>query len=80
MNNDDKILITIDAREINLYNDIINRDLDNYKDKIDIISENLNCHNYELKWSDKSIIDYNDLIYIGLEGKNFELYSINYIN
>lgn len=41
MDNDDKILITIDARETNLYNDIINRDLDNYKDKIEIISENL---------------------------------------
>ena len=41
MDNDDKILITIDVRETNLYNDIVNRDLDNYKDKIEIISENL---------------------------------------
>jgi ERCC4-type nuclease len=37
----DKILITIDARETNIYNDIISRDLDNYKDKIEILSENL---------------------------------------
>lgn len=36
-----KLLITIDIRETNLYNDIIDRDLDNYKDKIQIISENL---------------------------------------
>ena len=41
MNNDDNILITIDARETNIYNDIVSRDLDNYKDKIQIISENL---------------------------------------
>ena len=41
MENGDKILITIDARETNIYNDIINRDLDNYKDKIEILSENL---------------------------------------
>ena len=38
MENGDKILITIDARETNIYNDIINRDLDNYKDKIEILS------------------------------------------
>ena len=41
MNNDDNLLITIDARETNIYNDIVSRDLDNYKDKIKIISENL---------------------------------------
>jgi ERCC4-type nuclease len=41
METSDKILITIDARETNIYNDIINRDLDNYKDKIEILSENL---------------------------------------
>jgi len=41
MNNDDNLLITIDARETNIYNDIVSRDLDNYKDKIQIISENL---------------------------------------
>ena len=41
MENGDKILITIDARETNIYNDIISRDLDNYKDKIEILSENL---------------------------------------
>ena len=41
MNNDDNLLITIDVRETNIYNDIVSRDLDNYKDKIQIISENL---------------------------------------
>lgn len=35
------ILITVDARETSLYKDIIDRDLDNYKDNIQIISENL---------------------------------------
>lgn len=35
------ILITVDARETSLYKDIIDRDLDNYKEKIQIISENL---------------------------------------
>lgn len=35
------LIITIDARETAMYNDIIERDLDNYKDKIQIISENL---------------------------------------
>ena len=41
MDDGNKILITIDARETAMYNDIIDRDLDNYKDKIQIISENL---------------------------------------
>ena len=41
MEDGNNILITIDAREVSLYNDIIDRDLDNYKDKIQIISENL---------------------------------------
>ena len=41
MNNDDNLLITIDVRETNIYNDIVSRDLDNYRDKIQIISENL---------------------------------------
>jgi ERCC4-type nuclease len=41
MDDGNKILITIDIRETSLYNDIIDRDLDNYKDKIQIISENL---------------------------------------
>jgi ERCC4-type nuclease len=41
MEDGNKILITIDMRETSLYNDIIDRDFDNYKDKIQIISENL---------------------------------------
>lgn len=41
MENDNKLLITIDSREVNLYNNIVERELDNYKDSIQIISENL---------------------------------------
>jgi len=36
-----ELIITIDARETAMYNDIIDRDLDNYKDNIKIITENL---------------------------------------
>jgi crossover junction endonuclease MUS81 len=39
--NSNKILITIDARETAMYNDIIERDLDNYKERVKINSENL---------------------------------------
>jgi len=39
--NSNKILITIDARETSIYNDIIERDLDNYKERVQINSENL---------------------------------------
>jgi crossover junction endonuclease MUS81 len=39
--NSNKILITIDARESAMYNDIIERDLDNYKERVQINSENL---------------------------------------
>jgi ERCC4-type nuclease len=39
--NSNKILITIDARETAMYNDIIDRDLDNYKERVQINSENL---------------------------------------
>ena len=35
------LVITIDARETSLYNDITGRDLDDYKDKIEVVSENL---------------------------------------
>lgn len=37
----DAVKITIDARETTLHNDITDRDLDNYKDRIEIVSENL---------------------------------------
>jgi len=39
--NSNNLLITIDSRETSLYNDIIDRDLDNYKENIQINSENL---------------------------------------
>jgi crossover junction endonuclease MUS81 len=39
--NSNKIIITIDARETAMYNDIIERDLDNYKERVQINSENL---------------------------------------
>ena len=35
------LVITIDARETTLYNDITGRDLDDYTDKIEVVSENL---------------------------------------
>lgn len=42
VNNDSKeLIITIDTREAAMYNDIIDRYLDNYKDKVQIITENL---------------------------------------
>ena len=50
METGDKILITIDARETNIYNDIISRDLDNYKDKIEILSENLLIGDIHIKY------------------------------
>lgn len=50
MEDGNNILITIDAREVSLYNDIIDRDLDNYKDKIQIISENLLLGDIHIKY------------------------------
>jgi ERCC4-type nuclease len=41
VDNGNKLLITIDIRETSLYNDIIDRDLDIYNNRIQINSENL---------------------------------------
>ena len=48
--------IIIDSRETNLYNNIIERDLDKYTDKITIIKQQLEIGDIH--------IEYNDLIYV----------------
>jgi len=46
------IVITIDARETSLYNDIIDRDLDNYKEKVQIVSKNLTLGDIHITYKD----------------------------
>jgi ERCC4-type nuclease len=46
------IAITIDARETSLYNHIMERDLDNYKDRIVINSENLTLGDIHITYKD----------------------------
>ena len=53
---DKKLHIIIDVREDLLYNDIFDRDLDIYKDKIEIIKESLDIGDIHIK--------YNDILYI----------------
>ena len=53
---DIKLTIIIDIREDSLYNDIFDRDLDIYKDKIDIIKTPLDIGDVHIK--------YNDILYI----------------
>ena len=53
---DNKLTIIIDIREDTLYNDIFDRDLDIYKDKIEIIKESLDIGDIHIK--------YNDILYI----------------
>lgn len=53
---DKKLYIIIDVREDLLYNDIVDRDLDIYKDKIEIIKESLDIGDIHIK--------YNDILYI----------------
>ena len=48
--------IIIDSRETNLYNNIIERDLDKYTDKITIIKQQLEIGDIH--------IEYDDLIYV----------------
>ena len=48
----DKITIIIDGRETSLYNEIINRDLDIYHDKIEIIKENIDLGDIHIKFND----------------------------
>ena len=52
----DKLTIVIDVREESLYNDIFDRDLDIYKDKIEITKETLDIGDIHIK--------YNDILYI----------------
>lgn len=53
---DKKLYIIIDVREDLLYNDIYDRDLDIYKDKIEIIKESLDIGDIHIK--------YNEILYI----------------
>jgi ERCC4-type nuclease len=53
---DKKLYIIIDVREDLLYNDIFDRDLDIYKDKIEIIKESLDIGDIHIK--------YNEILYI----------------
>jgi ERCC4-type nuclease len=53
---DNKLAIIIDIREDSLYNDIFDRDLDIYKDKIDITKAPLDLGDIHIK--------YNDILYI----------------
>jgi crossover junction endonuclease MUS81 len=53
---DNKLAIIIDIREDSLYNDIFDRDLDIYKDKIDITKTPLDIGDVHIK--------YNDILYI----------------
>ena len=53
---DNKLNIIIDVREESLYNDIFDRDLDIYKDKIEITKETLDIGDIHIK--------YNDILYI----------------
>lgn len=53
---DNKLTIIIDIREDSLYADIFDRDLDIYKDKIEIIKESLDIGDIHIK--------YNEILYI----------------
>jgi ERCC4-type nuclease len=54
--NADRITITIDSRETTLHNDIIDRDLDNYKDKIQIVTGNLTLGDIHIKYKEMTHI------------------------
>lgn len=48
----EKLNILIDSREANLYNDIINRDLDIYTDKIEFNKNNIDIGDINIKYRD----------------------------
>jgi ERCC4-type nuclease len=50
------ITITIDSRETTLYNDITDRDLDNYKDRIQIVTENLTLGDIHITYNEMTHI------------------------
>jgi ERCC4-type nuclease len=54
--NADSITITIDSRETTLHNDIIDRDLDNYKDRIQIVTGNLTLGDIHIKYKEMTHI------------------------
>ena len=53
---DNTIAITIDVRETGLYTNIMERDLDIYKDKIEIKSENLMLGDIHITYKDLTYI------------------------
>jgi ERCC4-type nuclease len=50
------VTITIDARETTLHNDITDRDLDNYKDRIQIVTENLTLGDIHITYKEMTHI------------------------
>ena len=50
--NNDSIVIIIDTREVALYDDIIDRDLDSYKEKIKIIKNTLSIGDIHIKFNE----------------------------
>ena len=52
----DTVVITVDARETSLYNDITDRDLDNYTGRIEIRSENLMLGDIHITYKDMTHI------------------------
>jgi ERCC4-type nuclease len=54
--NADSITITIDSRETTLHNDIIDRDLDNYKDRVQIVTGNLTLGDIHIKYKEMTHI------------------------
>ena len=54
--NADSITITIDSRETTLHNDIIDRDLDNYKDRIQKVTGNLTLGDIHIKYKEMTHI------------------------
>ena len=62
----EKLNILIDSRESNLYNDIINRDLDIYTNKIEFNKNNIDIGDINIKYRDIEYIferkTINDLI------------------
>lgn len=53
---ENKLIFVIDVREKKLYDDIIDRDLDIYKDKIEIVSETICIGDIHIKYNDNLYI------------------------
>lgn len=53
---ENKLIFIIDSRENSIYDDIIDRDLDIYKDKIEIIRESICIGDIHIKYNDNTYI------------------------